>query len=124
VQTIIAIALFGAIGCLSRYWVSGWLYTLLGRAFPVGTFAVNVIGAFCIGLVMEFSLRSTLIPPPLRVGITIGLLGGLTTFSSFSYETFRLLEEGNFLIATANVVLNVLTCLLFTWGGITAARYL
>ena len=123
-QTIIAIAVCGAIGCLSRYWISGWLYSLLGRAFPIGTFVVNISGSFIIGLVMEFSLRSTLIPPPLRVGITIGLLGGLTTFSSFSYETFRLLEEGNFLIASTNIVLNVLTCLIFTWVGITAARYL
>ena len=123
-QTIIAITVCGAIGCLSRYWISGLLYSLFGRAFPIGTFVVNILGAFCIGLVMEFSLRSTLIPPTLRIGITIGFLGGLTTFSSFSYETFRLLEEGNFLIATTNIVLNVLICLTFTWGGIMAARYL
>jgi CrcB protein len=124
VQTIIAIAVCGAIGCLSRYWLSGWVYTLLGRAFPIGTFVVNCIGAFCIGLIMEFSLRSTLISPTLRVGITIGFLGGLTTFSTFSYETFRLLEDGNFLVATSNVLLSVVVCLTFTWLGIAAARYL
>jgi CrcB protein len=100
------------------------VYTLLGRAFPIGTIVVNCIGAFCIGLIMEFSLRSTLISPTLRVGITIGFLGGLTTFSTFSYETFRLLEDGNFLVATSNVLLSVVVCLTFTWLGIAAARYL
>ena len=123
-QTIIAIAVCGAIGCLSRYWISAWLYDLVGRSFPVGTLAVNVTGAFLIGLVMEFSIRSTLIPPTLRIGITIGFLGGLTTFSSFSYETLRLLERGNLLVAFTNILFNVLICLVFTWAGIMAARYL
>ncbi|HET6418853.1 MAG TPA: fluoride efflux transporter CrcB [Geobacteraceae bacterium] len=118
------IAIFGAAGCLSRYYLSGWVYGILGRAFPYGTFAVNITGAFIIGLIMEFGLRSTLIPPSIRLGMTVGFLGGLTTFSTFSYETFRLLEEGNFAIATANVLFSVITCLFFTWLGIIAARYL
>jgi CrcB protein len=121
---VISIALFGALGCLSRYFLSGWVYSIAGRSFPTGTLAVNVVGAFCIGLIMEFSLRSTLISPTLRVGLTIGFLGGLTTFSTFSYETFRLLEEGELLIAAANVFASVMVCLVFTWLGIIAARAL
>ncbi len=123
-QVVVLIAFFGALGCVSRYYLSGWVYNILGRSFPYGTFAVNILGAFIIGLIMEFSMRSTLIPANLRTGFTIGFLGGLTTFSTFSYETFRLLEEGEFLIASTNVLLSVLTCLLFTWLGIIAARYL
>jgi fluoride exporter len=123
-ELAIAIALFGALGCLSRYYLSTWVYGLLGRGFPYGTFVVNIVGAFIIGLVMEFGLRSALIPPTIRLGITIGFLGGLTTFSTFSYETFRLLEEGEFLIASANVLLSVIVCLMFTWLGIITARYL
>jgi CrcB protein len=111
-------------GCLSRYFVSGWVYGVLGRSFPYGTFVVNIVGAFIIGLIMEFGIRSTLIPPTIRVGMTIGFLGGLTTFSTFSYETFRLLEDGEFLIAFGNVLLSVFVCLLFTWAGIITARYL
>jgi CrcB protein len=123
-EIALAVAVCGGLGCLSRYFISGWVYALLGRDFPYGTFVVNISGAFIIGLLMEFGIRSTLIPPTLRIGITVGFLGGLTTFSTFSYETFRLLEEGNFVTASVNVFLSVLTCLLFTWAGITAARYL
>lgn len=121
-HVLVVIAGFGALGCVSRYYLSGWVYNLLGRSFPYGTLAVNILGAFIIGLIMEFSMRSTLIPTTIRTGLTIGFLGGLTTFSTFSYETFRLLEEGEFLIASANVLVSVLTGLVFTWLGIIAAR--
>lgn len=123
-QAVAVIALFGALGCLSRYWLSGWMYEFFGRNFPIGTFGVNCLGGFFIGLVMEFSLRSALVSPTMRIGITIGFLGGFTTFSTFSYETIRLLEEGNFPVAAANVFLSVMASLLFTWGGIVTARYL
>ncbi len=123
-EIALAVAVCGAFGCLTRYLISGWVYAALGRSFPYGTFVVNILGAFIIGLLMEFGIRSTLIPPTLRMGITVGFLGGLTTFSTFSYETFRLLEEGDFITASTNVMLSVLVCLLFTWMGITTARYL
>ncbi len=110
----VMIAGFGAFGCVARYYISGWVYDLFGRDFPYGTFAVNIVGAFFIGLIMEFGMRST----------TIGFLGGLTTFSTFSYETFRLLEEGNFFVAAINVLASVTICIFFTWLGIHAARML
>jgi len=123
-HVVVLIAGFGALGCVTRYLVSGWVYGILGRSFPYGTFAVNIMGAFIIGLIMELGIRSTSLPANLRTGLTVGFLGGLTTFSTFSYETFRLLEEGEFLIASTNVLLSVLTCLLFTWLGIITARYI
>lgn len=123
-QVILLIAGFGALGCLTRYYLSGWVYDLFGRGFPYGTLAVNIVGAFIIGLVMEFGIRSALLPVSLRIGLTIGFLGGLTTFSTFSYETFRLLEDGELLVATANVLVSVVVCLFFTWLGIHTARYL
>ncbi len=123
-QMIMMIAACGALGCVSRYLLSGWVYALCGRGFPYGTFAVNIVGAFIIGLVMEFGVRSALLSAGLRAGLTIGFLGGLTTFSTFSYETFRLLEDGEFITASINILASVFVCLAFTWLGIMAARYL
>lgn len=121
-KTAATIALFCAGGGLTRYYLSGWIYNFLGRSFPYGTLAVNVVGAYLIGVVMETGLRSTLLPDTLRIGLTVGFLGGLTTFSTFSYETFKLLEEGQLLFAFANVAASVLICLLFTWLGIVTVR--
>jgi CrcB protein len=118
------IALFCACGGLTRYYLSGWIYTLLGRSFPYGTLVVNVIGAYLIGLIMELALRSTALSDTMRLGLTVGLLGGLTTFSTFSYETFKLLEDGQFLLAAVNVLASVFICLLCTWLGIVTIRAL
>jgi len=123
-QVVLLIAGFGALGCVTRYYLSGWTYDLFGRSFPCGTFAVNILGAFVIGLIMEFGMRSTLLQVNLRTGLTIGFLGGLTTFSTFSYETFKLLEDGELFMATTNVLVSVVACLTFTWLGIHTARYL
>lgn len=123
-KTAATIAIFCAGGGLARYYLSGWVHTLFGRAFPYGTFAVNVIGAYFIGLIMELGLRSTAIPDTLRLGLTVGFMGGLTTFSTFSYETFRLLEDGQLLPAFVNVLASVLVCLVFTWLGIVTIRSL
>lgn len=122
--TVVTIALFGAAGCLARYFISLGMHSAFGRAFPYGTLLVNILGAFLIGFVMEFAIRSTHLSANLRTGITIGFLGGLTTFSTFSYETFRLLEDGKFVVAVANVLVSVVVCLAFTWLGILTVRAL
>lgn len=121
---LVYITLFGALGCLSRYFVSGWTYALAGRGLPYGTLAVNIVGSFLLGLIMEGSLRSTLLSTELRLGLTVGFLGGFTTFSTFSYETFRLLEEGSLLQAGANILLNVIVCIVCAGMGILLARQL
>lgn len=123
-KTAATIAVFCAGGGLTRYYLSGWVYSLLGRSFPYGTITVNVIGAYLIGLIMELGLRSTMIPDTLRVGLTVGFLGGLTTFSTFSYETFTMMEDGQFVAAFINVLASVVLCLLFTWLGIVTVRTL
>ena len=123
-QTVFMIAIFGALGCVARYCLSGWTYSKLGWGFPWGTLSVNVVGAFFIGLIMELGLRNANIPANLRIGLTIGFMGGLTTFSTFSYETFKLLETGRILVAFSNVIISVTVCLLFTWLGIVVAKIL
>jgi fluoride exporter len=122
IMQLVYIGICGAFGCLARYFVSGWTYTLLGRGFPYGTFAVNLLGSFLLGLVMEGSLRSSILSPELRMGITVGFFGGFTTFSTFSFETCRLLEEGSLLQAGANVLFNVVVCIVFAALGIFVAR--
>jgi len=121
---ILYIGLFGAFGCVSRYLVSGWVYALAGRSLPWGTLAVNVVGSLLLGFLMESGLRSTLLPAQVRMGITTGFMGGFTTFSTFSYETVRLMEEGSALQAGANVVLNMTVCVVFAGLGIYLARQL
>jgi len=123
-KTAATIALFCAGGGLTRYYLSGWVYGLLGRSFPFGTIAVNIIGAYFIGLIMELGLSSNAISVTLRLGLTVGFMGGLTTFSTFSYETFTLLEDGQFVMAFINVLASVAVCLLFTWLGIFTVRYI
>lgn len=123
-RTAATIAIFCAGGGLARYYLSGWVYSLLGRGFPYGTLTVNLCGGYLIGLIMELGLRSTAISPSLRLGLTVGFLGGFTTFSTFSYETFSLLEDGRFITAFTNVLVSVVLSLLFTWLGIVTVRTL
>ncbi len=119
---ILYLGIFGGLGCVSRYLVSGWVYNLFGRSIPYGTLAVNVIGSLLLGLIMEGSLRSTLLSPELRIGLTVGFMGGFTTFSTFSYETVRLLEEGSLVAAGMNILLNVTVCIAAAVVGIYLAR--
>ena len=119
---IFYLGIFGGLGCVARYVISGWVYNLAGKALPFGTLAVNVIGSLLLGLIMEGSLRSTLLSPELRFGLTVGFMGGFTTFSTFSYETVRMLEEGSLLAAGANILLNVTVCIVAALIGIYLAR--
>lgn len=119
---ILYLGIFGGMGCVARYMVSGWVYALAGKALPYGTLTVNVLGSLLLGLIMEGSLRSTLLSPDLRFGLTVGFMGGFTTFSTFSYETVRLLEEGSLLAAGANILLNVTVCIVAALVGIYLAR--
>lgn len=121
-RTAAIIALFCAGGGVTRYYLSGWVYGVMGRAFPYGTLVVNAAGSFLIGLIMELALRSTLIPDTIRLGLTVGFMGGLTTFSTFSYETITLLEDGRIAIALLNVAASVILCLGATWLGIVTMR--
>ncbi|MFO7908182.1 MAG: CrcB family protein [Pirellulaceae bacterium] len=81
-EKIALIALFGAAGAVARYSVSGWVYRLLGESVPYGTLAVNVLGGFLLGAVAHVNRTTELIPPHFRPVVTIGMLGGFTTFST------------------------------------------
>ncbi len=121
IQTL-AIAGGGAVGALLRFWVSTWVYARLGRDFPWGTLAVNVAGSLLMGLLYVLLIERLAVPPAWRAALLVGLLGAFTTFSTFSIETFNLIEEGALLAALANVLLSVVLCLLGAWLGVWLGR--
>jgi CrcB protein len=122
---LIVIALGGACGSVARFLVSTGVYQWLGREFPYGTLAVNVIGSFLIGLLAEaLILQKVAFALEYRAAILVGFLGGFTTFSSFSLETLYLLEQGAVSRALLNIALSIAACLLAVWFGLLAGRSL
>jgi CrcB protein len=86
----------GGIGASARYYLSGAVYRWLPANFPYGNLAVNIIGCFVIGILMTSLEERFIVTPALRVFLTVGILGGFTTFSSFSYETVSLIRDGRY----------------------------
>ena len=121
---VMAIAIGGASGALLRFWTSQGVHLLFGRSFPFGTLAVNVIGSFLMGILTVYLLERTQLSPEWRAALLIGLLGAFTTFSTFSIETFNLLEQGEQLKALLNIVFSVGLCLLATGLGLLIGRQL
>lgn len=119
---LIAIALGGALGSLARHFVSAGIYGVTSSAFPFGIFAVNVIGGFLMGLIVELGALKLNYSPELRAFLTTGLLGGFTTFSAFSLDAALLIERGEFLFATLYMVGSVILSLLALFGGLALVR--
>ncbi|MCB1785899.1 MAG: fluoride efflux transporter CrcB [Gammaproteobacteria bacterium] len=122
-QTI-AIAAGGAVGALLRYWVSHGVYAVLGRGFPYGTLAVNVLGSLAMGYLFIVMTERTALGAEWRAFALIGLLGAFTTFSTFSIETLNLLEQADYVKAVANVMISVLACVGAAFLGVMVARQL
>lgn len=122
-ERLVWICLGGAVGSGARYLVSGWVLALLGSAFPYGTLAVNVLGSLLLGAVMHVGLSTEWMTPTARLALTVGLAGGFTTFSTFSYETFHLLEEGAWALALLNAAATLVACLAATFAGLVVARW-
>jgi CrcB protein len=122
---LIAIALGGACGSVLRFLVSSGIYQWLGRGFPFGTLAVNVIGSFLIGLLAEaLILQRITFTLEYRAAILVGVMGGFTTFSSFSLETLYLMEQGSWSKAVLNIAVSVVACLFAVWIGLLLGRTL
>lgn len=119
---IAAIAGGGAIGALLRFWISNGVYGVMGRDFPYGTLAVNVIGSFAMGVGFIFLVERAALAPEWRAFLLVGLLGALTTFSTFSIETLNLIESGALTKATINMVGSVVVCVAAVWAGVLLAR--
>lgn len=113
------IALGAAVGGVGRYWCSGMIARTIGETFPWGTLFVNVLGSFLIGLIAVSTGPDgrILMGTAARQAILVGVLGGFTTFSSFSLQTLALMQDGEWLYAIGNVIFSVLFCLLGVWLG-------
>jgi CrcB protein len=119
---IALIAVFGAMGTLARYGLQGIVQIRLVSTFPYGTLLVNLSGCFLLGLVGQFTMNRMVISPDWRVAIAVGFFGGYTTFSSFGWETAKLLEEGAWLRASVYMSASVVAGLLLTVAGIRIAN--
>lgn len=116
------IAVFGAIGTLARYGLQGAVQVRVGGTFPYGTLLINLTGCFLLGLIGQFTLNRMVISPDWRIAIAVGFFGGYTTFSSFGWETAKMLENGEWLRATTYVGASVVVGLLLSIAGIRLAN--
>lgn len=123
-KQILAIAAGGSIGAVLRYGVANAVHMFMSRDFPYGTLLINVSGSLIMGLLYVLLIERLALGPEWRAAILIGVLGGYTTFSSFSIETLLLFEQGEQFKAMMNVLLSVSLCLLAVWLGVVAGRRL
>jgi len=116
------IASFGAIGTLARYGLQGVVQLRMGSVFPYGTLLVNLSGCFLLGLLLQLMLNRMLVSADMRMAIAVGFFGGYTTFSSFGWETAKMLEDGEWWRAITYVGASVIAGLLLSVAGIRLAN--
>jgi CrcB protein len=122
IKQIAAVAAGGAAGAVLRWLLAGAVQRFAGGAFPWGTFAVNALGSFLLGFLFVWLIERSTVSELVRLALTVGMLGAFTTFSTYSLESVRLLQEGAYGMAAGNVFGQVFVCLLLTWLGIQLAR--
>ena len=123
-RAVVAIGLAGALGALARYGLEGFVSRRAKGAFPWGTFVVNISGAFALGLVFTLATERWGLAPWLRSAITIGFLGAYTTFSTLSFETYRLAADRAIGLAAANMLGSCAAGLAAVYVGVVLARAL
>jgi fluoride exporter len=122
---LVYVGVGGLIGSIGRYLVAGAVYQIFPNSyFPIGTTFVNILGCFLIGFISGLVEVRNLLSPEMRIFLLIGLLGGFTTFSTFSFETVALLRDGIFLTALANVLIQVVIGISAVWLGFNVIRYI
>ena len=120
--SLLAIAIGGGLGSISRFVISREMGNWLGNYLPYGTLTVNVAGSLALGWFITFFIDRPELSSTLRLGLTVGFLGAFTTFSTFSYESLQLILNGEVLLATLNVVLNAAACIGMCYLGMQMGR--
>jgi fluoride exporter len=120
---IFLLIVFGAIGTLARYGLQAAVQFRTESTFPAGTLVVNLVGCFLLGGIGQFGLDHLSFPPEWRVAITVGFFGAFTTFSSFSWETIHLFEDGEWLKASVYVVVSLCGGLLLLRTGMRMSKW-
>ena len=121
-KALLFVAMGGALGAVLRYSISSGIYHWFGRSFPYGTLVVNVVGSLAIGLLSILLVEKFNVSQEIKLGLVVGVLGALTTFSTFSWDTLHLLEQGFVQKAFLNVLLNVTVCIGAAWLGAAWAK--
>ena len=116
-MTLLLIGVGGALGSMARYLLSTLVYRLVPSLFPFGTFVVNVVGCVLFGIIVGLAEQRFVLSPDARAFLLIGVLGGFTTFSTFAFESFELLRDGQFLSAILNVAGQVVAGIVGLWAG-------
>jgi CrcB protein len=119
---LLLVAIGGALGSVVRYMLSTAILRATGTLFPLGTFVVNAIGCLVFGAIAGAASQRVQVAPELRVFLLVGVLGGFTTFSSYAFESFSLVRDGQFLAASANIVGQVVSGLAGVWVGFVLTR--
>lgn len=123
-EGVLWVALGGAIGSAARFIVGGWFAARFGADFPYGTFFINVTGSFIIGLFLAFAQDRLYVSPYLRMFFAVGVVGGYTTFSTFEFETIRLLQNGEFLRGAIYSVGSVVIGAIAAFAGIAVGTWI
>lgn len=119
---ILIIGFGGFIGAVMRYSISGWVQKFFSGNFPYGTLVVNIIGSLILGFFLVLSEGRFTFNPAWRSFVAVGMMGALTTFSTFSYETVMLLQENLYVQAGLNTLLNVILTFIAVWAGMVIAK--
>jgi CrcB protein len=122
VRTFWAVAFGAALGGVARYYLSSAIQHRVGATFPWGTLVINVSGSLLLGVLMRYALATPSVSAELRAFLTTGVCGGYTTFSTYSYETATLLEDGQYGRASTYALASVVLALVATFAGFVLAR--
>lgn len=117
-----SVAVGGALGCVSRYYLTAFIQQRAGASFPAGTMIINITGSFLVGFIMRYALQSGAVSAETRTLLTTGFCGGYTTFSTYSYEAAMMLEDREYGRAALYVGATVVLALAGTFLGFAAAH--